>query len=156
MYRWPLPAQSISGPSPLGLATVFYCLRSETSLFVASNDSQGHGGGIQPRLHTGYFFFSSNHTLKLYRLTYCTLLQLRTSRGYFLPRTSSSLNRMNSITYIAEERTCFTGNTCHVTTTHCCVMSQRTRKTQLPLLLRVWPCLQELLPGNALIKSVKI
>jgi hypothetical protein len=41
------------GPSPLGLATVFYCLRFETSLFVASYDSQGHGGGIRPRLHTG-------------------------------------------------------------------------------------------------------
>jgi hypothetical protein len=53
MCRWPLPAQSFSGPSPLGLATVFYCLRFETSLFVASYDSQGHGGGIRPRLHTG-------------------------------------------------------------------------------------------------------
>jgi hypothetical protein len=41
------------GPSPLGLATVFYCLRFETSLFVASYDSQGHGGVIRPRLHMG-------------------------------------------------------------------------------------------------------
>jgi hypothetical protein len=41
------------GPSPLGLATIFYRLRFETSLFVASNDSQGHGGRIRPRLHTG-------------------------------------------------------------------------------------------------------
>jgi hypothetical protein len=54
MCCWPLPAQSFSGPSPLGLATVFYCLRFETSLFVASYDSQGHGGGIRLRLHTGY------------------------------------------------------------------------------------------------------
>jgi hypothetical protein len=38
--------------SPLGLATVFYCLRFETSYFVASYDSQGRGGGIGPRLHT--------------------------------------------------------------------------------------------------------
>jgi hypothetical protein len=53
LYCWPLPAQSFSGPSPLGLATVFYCLRFETSLFVDSYDSQGHGGGIRPRLHTG-------------------------------------------------------------------------------------------------------
>jgi hypothetical protein len=30
------------------------CLRFETSLFVASYDSQGHGGGIRLRLHTGY------------------------------------------------------------------------------------------------------
>jgi hypothetical protein len=28
---WPLPAQFFSGPSPLGLATIFYCLRFETS-----------------------------------------------------------------------------------------------------------------------------
>jgi hypothetical protein len=37
----------------LGLATIFYCLTFETSLFVASYDSQGHGGGIRSRLHTG-------------------------------------------------------------------------------------------------------
>jgi hypothetical protein len=49
---WSLPAQSFSDPSPLGLATIFYCLRFEISLFVASYDSQGHGGGIGPRLHT--------------------------------------------------------------------------------------------------------
>jgi hypothetical protein len=48
-----LPAQSFSDPSPLGLATIFYCLRFETSLFVASYDSQGYGGGIRPRLRTG-------------------------------------------------------------------------------------------------------
>jgi hypothetical protein len=50
---WPSPAQSFSGPSPVGLVAIFYCLRFETSLFVASYDSQGHGGGIRPRLHTG-------------------------------------------------------------------------------------------------------
>jgi hypothetical protein len=52
-----LPVQSFSGPpSPLELATIFYCLRFETSLFVTSYDSQGHGGGIRPRLHTGTDF----------------------------------------------------------------------------------------------------
>jgi hypothetical protein len=50
---WPSPAQSFSGPSPMGLVTIFYSLRFETSLFVASYDSQGYGGGIRPRLHTG-------------------------------------------------------------------------------------------------------
>jgi hypothetical protein len=50
---WPLTAQSFSGSSPLVLTTIFSCLRFETSLFVASYDSQGHGGGIRPRLHTG-------------------------------------------------------------------------------------------------------
>jgi hypothetical protein len=43
---WSSPAQSFSGPSPVGLVTIFYCLRFETSLFAASYDSQGYGGGI--------------------------------------------------------------------------------------------------------------
>jgi hypothetical protein len=47
---WPLPAQSFFGPTPLGLATILYCLTFETSLFVASYDSQGYGGGIRSRL----------------------------------------------------------------------------------------------------------
>jgi hypothetical protein len=50
---WPFLAQFFLGPSPLWLATMFYFLRLETSLFIASNDSQGHGGGIRPHLHTG-------------------------------------------------------------------------------------------------------
>jgi hypothetical protein len=37
----------------VGLVTIFYCLRLETSLFVASYDSQGYGGGVRPRLHRG-------------------------------------------------------------------------------------------------------
>jgi hypothetical protein len=50
---WPSPTQSFSGPGPVGLVAISYCLRFETSLFVACYDSQGHGGGIRPRLHTG-------------------------------------------------------------------------------------------------------
>jgi hypothetical protein len=50
---WPSPAQSFSGPSPVGLVALFYRLRFETSLFVAFYVSQGHGGGIRHRLHTG-------------------------------------------------------------------------------------------------------
>jgi hypothetical protein len=52
-WCWPSPAHSFSGPSPVGLATIFYCLRFGTSPFVASYDSQGYGGGIRHRLHTG-------------------------------------------------------------------------------------------------------
>jgi hypothetical protein len=36
----------------MGLVIIFYSLRFETSIFFASYDSQGHGGGIRPRLHT--------------------------------------------------------------------------------------------------------
>jgi hypothetical protein len=43
----------ILGFKSLGTHDQFYCLRLETSLFVASYDSQGRGGGIRPRLHTG-------------------------------------------------------------------------------------------------------
>jgi hypothetical protein len=53
------PAQSFPGPSPLGLVTIFYCLRFETFLFVASYDSQGCSGGIRPRLHTGGFLLTN-------------------------------------------------------------------------------------------------
>jgi hypothetical protein len=38
---WHLPAQSFSSPSPVGLATIFYCLRFETSIFVAPYYSRG-------------------------------------------------------------------------------------------------------------------
>jgi hypothetical protein len=34
------PAQSFSGPGSIGLVAIFYCLRFETSLFVASYDTQ--------------------------------------------------------------------------------------------------------------------
>jgi hypothetical protein len=50
---WSSPAQYFSGRSVLRLATIFYCLRYEIFLFIASYDSQGHGEGIRPRLHTG-------------------------------------------------------------------------------------------------------
>jgi hypothetical protein len=39
---WSSPERSFSGLSPMGLVTIFYCLRSETSLFDASNDSQAN------------------------------------------------------------------------------------------------------------------
>jgi hypothetical protein len=32
---------------------IFFCLKFETSLSVASYDSQGYGGGIRPHLHRG-------------------------------------------------------------------------------------------------------
>jgi hypothetical protein len=38
------------------LVTLFYCLRFETSLFVASYDTQGYGGGIRTRLHMGVIY----------------------------------------------------------------------------------------------------
>jgi hypothetical protein len=44
-----------SGPSPMGLVIIFYCLKFETIHFVASCDSHCYGGGIRPRLHTGVF-----------------------------------------------------------------------------------------------------
>jgi hypothetical protein len=45
--------QSFTGPSTVGLVTIFYYLRFDTSLFITSCDSQGYGGGIGTRLHTG-------------------------------------------------------------------------------------------------------
>jgi hypothetical protein len=42
-----LASAVILGSESRGLATTFYCLRFETSLFVASYDSQGYDGGIR-------------------------------------------------------------------------------------------------------------
>jgi hypothetical protein len=64
---WPSPAKSLSGPSSVTLVTIFYCLRFETSLSVASYASRGYGGSIRPRLHTGLRNNSSLH-VPLYRL----------------------------------------------------------------------------------------
>jgi hypothetical protein len=76
---WALPEQSFSGRSPAELTTIFYrhiqdslnlegqvpvfisprnrvaqlYPRALGSIFVASYDSQGYGGGILTRLHTG-------------------------------------------------------------------------------------------------------
>jgi hypothetical protein len=44
---WPSPEHSFSGPSVMGLVTIFYCFRFDTSLSVASYDSRGYGGGIR-------------------------------------------------------------------------------------------------------------
>jgi hypothetical protein len=51
-FSWPSPGQLFLGPSPVGLVILFYCLRFKTSLFVASYDSQGYGGGILFCLYT--------------------------------------------------------------------------------------------------------
>jgi hypothetical protein len=69
-FYWCSPAQSLSGPSPVGLATIFYGLKFETSLFVVSYDSQGYGEGILSHLHTGFFFVVNCASMRgsLYRL----------------------------------------------------------------------------------------
>jgi hypothetical protein len=41
-------ASVFSGPRAVGLATIFYCLRFEISLFVASYDSQSYGEVFDP------------------------------------------------------------------------------------------------------------
>jgi hypothetical protein len=51
------------GSESLGTVTIYYCLIFETSFFAASYDSQGHGGGIRPRLHTGVTSLSDLHTV---------------------------------------------------------------------------------------------
>jgi hypothetical protein len=55
----------------MGLVTIFYCLRFETSLFFASYGSKGHGGGIRARLHMGLlhsiYFTLYIHTIRDYR-----------------------------------------------------------------------------------------
>jgi hypothetical protein len=40
--------------SRVRVPSIFYCLRFDTSLYIASYDSQGYGGDIRFRLHTGF------------------------------------------------------------------------------------------------------
>jgi hypothetical protein len=78
---WPSPAKSFSGLSSLELVTKFYCLKFETSLFVASYDSQCHGGGIRPRLHTSadiwilWLLGGRYESHRLQGFTYCVSYQ---------------------------------------------------------------------------------
>jgi hypothetical protein len=45
--------QSFSSPSSVRLETIFYYLRFKTSLSVVAYGSQGYGGGVRSRFHTG-------------------------------------------------------------------------------------------------------
>jgi hypothetical protein len=79
---------------------------------------------------------------------------MRISRGYLLPRTDSSLNRTNSVTYIAAERTRVTGN---ISRDHHPPLRDVTAERKHSLLYCcVLDMFTELFPGNALIKCVKI
>jgi hypothetical protein len=49
-----LASPVILGSSPMILVSIFRCLRYKTSLFVASYDSQSHGGGAGPHFYTGF------------------------------------------------------------------------------------------------------
>jgi hypothetical protein len=78
-----------AGPCQRNHSWVFYCLRFETSLFVASYYSQGHGGGIRFRLHTGHM-----------RLIFCKTPLIR----FFIliePRIISAPDSINSYGLLA-------------------------------------------------------
>jgi hypothetical protein len=55
----PVASAVILGTESRGVATIFYRHRFETSLFIASYDSQDYGGGILTRLHTEIPFLAS-------------------------------------------------------------------------------------------------
>jgi hypothetical protein len=57
-----LTSTIILGKSPVELATIFYSLRFETSVFVASYDSQSYGGSMRSRLHTGLLHWKHERT----------------------------------------------------------------------------------------------
>jgi hypothetical protein len=59
----------------VGLVTIFYCLRFETSLFVASYDSHGNGGGIRRRIHTGGLLWLSSEPHPAYILSARTIVE---------------------------------------------------------------------------------
>jgi hypothetical protein len=69
-YFWSSPEQTFLCPTPVGLETTIYCFQFETSLFVASYDSQGYGGGIRPclswlkRSYLSFYDFSARTAQK--------------------------------------------------------------------------------------------
>jgi hypothetical protein len=70
----------LSGPVPVRLVTIFYCLRLDTSLLVASYESQCCGGGIRFRLHTGdsiklspLLSSGTDHAAQKTQLLYCCI-----------------------------------------------------------------------------------
>jgi hypothetical protein len=158
---WCSPAQSFSGPSPVGLATIFYSLRFEISFFVASYESQGYGGGIRSRLHTG-LPQSSPHS-RCYNLACihekCLLIPL-TRKARSVPSRSpwirSELTAHDS-RHIAAERTWSYSKHISRDRYPAIQLSRRSvlQKTASSIAV-CWTVFTELLPGNVLIKSVTI
>jgi hypothetical protein len=133
--------------------TIFYCSRFETSLFVASYDSRGHGGCIRPRLRTGLCF--SFGILLTYIATAWTHITENTcnvivtqpvhwcvgwtyrkhiSRGRY---SANPLARWMDLQKIH-----------HVTATYCCVSSLRTQRKHFKY---CWPRVLRALPSNGFI-----
>jgi hypothetical protein len=113
---WPSPGLYFSGLSTLALVTIFYCLRFETPLFLASYGSQGHGWGIRPRLHTELvhcsnypsYSISAWNTQKTPFLCYCIQL--------LLGKHARFRNRylVTAVVYLLTSRSLSSnGSTCH-------------------------------------------
>jgi hypothetical protein len=62
---WPSPAQSFSCSSPLGLATIFYCLRFETSLSSSPTTRRAMVEVFDPASTRESFFISASLSLSL-------------------------------------------------------------------------------------------
>jgi hypothetical protein len=113
----------LSGPSPADLMTTFYCLiwdspnlevqvpvfisprnsvaqlypRALGSLFVASYDSQGYGGGIITRLHTGLIYGRANKCVYIYIYICVWHLNVCRSGGITPPLLTSALDRWECV-----------------------------------------------------------
>jgi hypothetical protein len=72
---WLSPAQSFSGPSPVGIVTIFYYRIFEAFLFVASYDSQGYGGSIRSRL--SLYGLGSDLTENMSHVNACSFARYR-------------------------------------------------------------------------------
>jgi hypothetical protein len=125
---WPLPEQSFLGPSPSLLATIFYCLKFETSLSVTSYDSQGHGGGIRPHLHTGTRLAEQSSSLLPATSQHGQLAWLLLKSRYI-----ASAPTTQKTTYIVVKE-CLPQRC--IAARRCCSARHGTEKTPLSLLLR--------------------
>jgi hypothetical protein len=74
---WALPEQSPLSWSPAELTTIFYCLFETPCIYIPQDinrrihDSQGYGGGILTRLHTGSFVRPLENNTGKMLLYYC-------------------------------------------------------------------------------------
>jgi hypothetical protein len=110
----------------------------ETFLFVASYDSQGHGGGIRPRLHTGSSQFLFPYSLISFRHGSRT----ENTTPLFVPGAEHTENTVSRVRLQVHWSVTSTGR------------GADDIENIASSIVACWTVFTELLPGNALIKSV--
>jgi hypothetical protein len=99
VYNCPLQSSHFRVRAPWDLWS-YFTVSDETSLFVASYDSQGYGGGIRPRLYTEYVYLSKSKSKLCYD---------RRPVGQSLLVSSTQLGLMTIFLFVRQLRVCWCG-----------------------------------------------